>query len=146
MGERDVPDIVMRCAEVSDKVGTGALGVPGQLINARKPARDELRSAAVRREFPEIGMRTVVATLLLGQVLVQRVKHPFTIGREGNWHSRRLPVLRKAFDRLEHAALQVEPRETVRRALPAEATEKALAVRMEVQLALCPHGGGQLAG
>src|SRR2546422_4853325 len=50
---RSVPEITVRRAEVGDGVATGAVRVPGQLINAREPARDELRRAAARRKFPD---------------------------------------------------------------------------------------------
>src|SRR5207247_6185835 len=99
VGEWDVPEIIVRHAEVGDDVATGAFRVPGQLINAREPARNELWSSAPRREFPEISVRTIVAGLLVRQILVQRVKKPFAVGRARDRHSRRLPGLRKQFDR-----------------------------------------------
>src|SRR2546422_5602172 len=108
---RSVPEITVRRAEVGDGVATGAVRVPGQLINAREPARDELRRAAARRKFPEIRAGAVVATLLVRQVPVQRVEQPFAVVRKGDRHLRRLPVLRKPFDRRERTARQIEPRE-----------------------------------
>ena len=80
VGERDAPEIIVRRAEVGGEVAAGAFRIPGDLVNAREPARDELRSSAASREFPEIGVRAVVAGLLIRQILVQRVEQPFAVG------------------------------------------------------------------
>ena len=134
--EWDVPEVIVRNPEVSDDVATGGLRIPGQLINARKPARDELRSSATSRKFPKIGVRAVVAGLLVRQILVQRVEEPFAVGRQSDRHARRLPVLRKPFDRGERTALQIEPGQAVRRGVFAEVAEQPLAVGLKVELAL----------
>src|SRR5262245_61841815 len=95
----------MSAAQIGGDNQILAVRQPTQIIDARRELRDLLGLAAVSRDLPQIGLRTVVTRLLAGDVAMRGKGDPTAIGRQG----RAASGLRRVSYRTYSSRTQVQP-------------------------------------
>src|SRR5262249_18721384 len=83
IGKWHLPEAVIRAAQVSRDDEPFPVRGPAEVVNARRELPDLLGLAAFRRDFPQVGLRPVVAPLLAGDVAMGGKGDPTAVSGQG---------------------------------------------------------------
>src|SRR5678815_3299878 len=77
--EWNMPDVIVRCAEVRRHVESTIGRVPAKIVDARGKANNYVRRTPVSKHFPNVRLWAIVAVLLAGNIPMQNIHNPLPI-------------------------------------------------------------------